>query len=340
MAGLGRVRDRCRSRPSPALLIDRAVDDHRLILPRPRSTGGVVMPSWRPMVDLPAPPAITFASDNAAGVHPAVMDALAAVNHGHALAYGDDPWTRQLGDVMRDVFGAPVETLPVWGGTGANVVALACLTHASDAVVCADTAHIHTDEAGAPERMAGTKLRGVARDRRQAAPRATAGPRRVARRRAPPATEGAVDHAVDGVGDALHHRRDRRAVRRSAPARNARASRRCRGSRTRRRRSAATCARSRSTWASTSSRSVARRTGSCTARRWCSAGPSWRPEPRTCASSSRSCRRKCATSPRSSSRSSPTACGCDWPSTPTPWRRSSRRPWPQCPAPRWRVRRP
>ena len=110
------------------------------------------------MVELPAPPAITFASDNAAGVHPAVMDALAAVNHGHTLAYGDDPWTRQLGDVIRDVFGAPVETLPVWGGTGANVVALACLTHASDAVVCADTAHIHTDEAGAPERMAGTKL--------------------------------------------------------------------------------------------------------------------------------------------------------------------------------------
>jgi threonine aldolase len=110
------------------------------------------------MVDLPAPPAITFASDNAAGVHPAVMDALAAVNRGHALAYGDDPWTRQLGEDMRDLFGAPVETLPVWGGTGANVVALACLTHASDAVVCADTAHIHTDEAGAPERMAGTKL--------------------------------------------------------------------------------------------------------------------------------------------------------------------------------------
>ena len=116
------------------------------------------MPSWQPMVELPPPPAITFASDNAAAVHPAVMDALAAVNHGHALAYGDDPWTRQLGDVMRDLFGAPVETLPVWGGTGANVVALASLTHASDAVVCADTAHIHTDEAGAPERMAGTKL--------------------------------------------------------------------------------------------------------------------------------------------------------------------------------------
>jgi threonine aldolase len=110
------------------------------------------------MVDLPAPPSVTFASDNAAGVHPAVMDALARANAGHAIAYGDDPWTAQLGDAMRELFGAPVPTYPVWGGTGANVVALSCLTRASDAVVCADTAHIHVDEAGAPERMAGTKL--------------------------------------------------------------------------------------------------------------------------------------------------------------------------------------
>ena len=110
------------------------------------------------MPELPPPPPITFASDNAAGVHPAVMDALEVANAGHALAYGDDRWTRDLATAMRDLFGAPVETLPVWGGTGANVVALACLTHASDAVVCADTAHIHTDEAGAPERMTGAKL--------------------------------------------------------------------------------------------------------------------------------------------------------------------------------------
>src|ERR1700741_477783 len=107
------------------------------------------------MPELPSPPAVPFASDNAAGVHPAVMDALAAANTGHALAYGADRWTRDLATAMRDLFGAAVETLPVWGGTGANVVALACLTHASDAVVCADTAHIHTDEAGAPERMTG-----------------------------------------------------------------------------------------------------------------------------------------------------------------------------------------
>lgn len=110
---------------------------------------------------LPAPPQVTFASDNAAGVHPLVMDALAAANDGHAVAYGHDRWTRQLTHVMRERLAAPVEVLPVWGGTGANVVALACLAHASDAVVCTDIAHIHVDEAGAPERMAGTKLLAV-----------------------------------------------------------------------------------------------------------------------------------------------------------------------------------
>ncbi|HEX5616499.1 MAG TPA: beta-eliminating lyase-related protein [Acidimicrobiia bacterium] len=111
---------------------------------------------------LPAPPTVTFASDNAAGVHPRVMQALVAANEGHAVAYGHDRWSRRLTDAMRERFGAPVEVLPVWGGTGANVVALACLTHASDAVVCTDTSHIHVDEAGAPERMAGTKLLAVA----------------------------------------------------------------------------------------------------------------------------------------------------------------------------------
>jgi threonine aldolase len=108
--------------------------------------------------DLPPPPAVTFASDNAAPVHPAVMDALAAANAGHAVAYGYDRWTARLEEAMRELFGRPVEALPVWGGTGANVVALACLLHGSDAVVCTRQAHIHVDEGGAPERLTGAKL--------------------------------------------------------------------------------------------------------------------------------------------------------------------------------------
>jgi threonine aldolase len=86
------------------------------------------------------------------------MDALAAANAGHAVAYGNDRWTADLTSAMRERFGAPVDVLPVWGGTGANVVSLACAATVSDAVICTDNAHIHVDEAGAPERLAGTKL--------------------------------------------------------------------------------------------------------------------------------------------------------------------------------------
>ncbi len=59
---------------------------------------------------------------------------------------------------MRDLFGAPVETFLVWGGTGANVMALATMLTPAGAVVCAESAHINVDETGAPERILGAKL--------------------------------------------------------------------------------------------------------------------------------------------------------------------------------------
>ena len=46
-----------------------------------------------------------FASDNYAGAHPAVLEAVAAANEGWAPAYGDDPWTARLRDRMRELFG-------------------------------------------------------------------------------------------------------------------------------------------------------------------------------------------------------------------------------------------
>ena len=100
----------------------------------------------------------SFASDNASGVHPAVMDALVAANVDHALAYGDDAWTEQATRRFRDVFGAPVEVSFVWGGTGANVVSLQSLVRPWSAVVCTANAHIAVDECGAPERITGAKL--------------------------------------------------------------------------------------------------------------------------------------------------------------------------------------
>ncbi len=107
---------------------------------------------------LPEPPVHRFASDNNAAVHPRVLDAIASANAGHAVAYGDDPWTVRAGRAFDDLFGREVATLMVWGGTGANVLALASLLSPAGAVVCSDAAHINVDETGAPEHVLGAKL--------------------------------------------------------------------------------------------------------------------------------------------------------------------------------------
>ena len=49
-----------------------------------------------------------FASDNNAGVHPRVMEALGAANEGHAMAYGDDAHTERAVGLFRK---AGIETL-------------------------------------------------------------------------------------------------------------------------------------------------------------------------------------------------------------------------------------
>ncbi len=105
----------------------------------------------------PAPPRV-FASDNAAGAHPAVMEALARANAGHALAYGADPITREAVAQFRELFGAEVDVSFAYGGSGANVFALACMLQPAEAVVCTTSSHIAVDESGAPERILGAKL--------------------------------------------------------------------------------------------------------------------------------------------------------------------------------------
>ncbi|MER7129362.1 threonine aldolase family protein [Streptosporangium saharense] len=99
-----------------------------------------------------------FASDNYAGVHPEILQAVALANEGHQIAYGEDVYTQALQEVFRGHFGPSAQAWPVFNGTGANVVALRAMTAPWEAVVCAESAHIHTDEGGAPERSAGLKL--------------------------------------------------------------------------------------------------------------------------------------------------------------------------------------
>ncbi|HEY1265241.1 MAG TPA: low specificity L-threonine aldolase [Terriglobales bacterium] len=103
-------------------------------------------------------PARSFASDNNAGVHPRVLQAIAAVNHGHAVGYGDDPYTQSVQRKFRQVFGKSAEAFIVFNGTAANVLSLAALTRPYHAVICGENAHVYVDECGAPEKFTGCKL--------------------------------------------------------------------------------------------------------------------------------------------------------------------------------------
>jgi threonine aldolase len=103
-----------------------------------------------------------FASDNWAGAHPEVLAAIAGANEGHAPAYGYDAWTERAVERFREQFG-DVEVFWAFNGTGANVTALQTCVDRWGAVICPATAHINTDECGAPERfLAGGKLLPVA----------------------------------------------------------------------------------------------------------------------------------------------------------------------------------
>jgi threonine aldolase len=103
-------------------------------------------------------PRRSFASDNNAGVHPLVMEAIANANDGHVVAYGDDPFTARAVKKFRELFGRDTEVFFVFGGTGANVLGLKAATASHNAVICAQTAHINVDECGAPEKFTGCKL--------------------------------------------------------------------------------------------------------------------------------------------------------------------------------------
>lgn len=126
-----------------------------------------------------------FASDNNAGIHPAILAAIAAANDGHVAGYGDDPFTERAEAAFRTLLGEHTRIFFAFNGTGANVVALAAALRPHQAVICVEGAHIDVDECGAYERFAGGKLIDV------------------------PAREGKLDpadaeRAIRGVGDQHH----------------------------------------------------------------------------------------------------------------------------------------
>jgi threonine aldolase len=130
-------------------------------------------------------PARSFASDNNAGVHSQVIRALAAANRGHTVGYGDDRYTESAIRKFHQHFGPGIDVFFVFNGTAANCLSLKSLTNSYHAVICAEAAHIYTDECGAPEKFTGCKLIPI------------------------PTINGkltveAVSHAYHGIGDQHH----------------------------------------------------------------------------------------------------------------------------------------
>jgi threonine aldolase len=111
-----------------------------------------------PFTTLHDPELRSFASDNCAGAHPQVLEAMIAANGGHQSSYGDDVYTERLRELIRDHFGETAQAYPVFNGTGANVVGLQAMTDRWESVICAVSSHLNTDECAAAERMAGIKL--------------------------------------------------------------------------------------------------------------------------------------------------------------------------------------
>jgi threonine aldolase len=96
-----------------------------------------------------------FASDNTAPVSPEILAAIAEANTSQVSSYGADTLTQRLTNRFKEVFETDLAVYPVSTGSAANALALSCLVHPYGAVICADEAHIATDEGGAPEFFTG-----------------------------------------------------------------------------------------------------------------------------------------------------------------------------------------
>jgi len=106
----------------------------------------------------------SFASDNYAGTHPAIMSALIRANDDHVPSYGDDSYTKKAVSALQAQFGQDTHVRLLFNGTSANILCLSALMKPWDGVIAASTAHINTDECGAPERVAGIKVIGIDTD--------------------------------------------------------------------------------------------------------------------------------------------------------------------------------
>ena len=104
---------------------------------------------------------IGFISDNAAGAHPRILEAVLRANTGYCLPYGDDEYCAQAQAEFRKLFGNDIEVFFALSGTGCNVLSMRSALRPWQAVICSEVAHANTNESGAPEWVSGSKLLAV-----------------------------------------------------------------------------------------------------------------------------------------------------------------------------------
>ncbi len=109
-------------------------------------------------------PRRSFASDNSAPAAAEIVHAILAANEGDAASYGEDRWTARAVALFKERFGRNVDAYFTFNGTGANVAALSSLLRPWEAVLAPSSAHLQTDECGALERFAGSKIIAVPAD--------------------------------------------------------------------------------------------------------------------------------------------------------------------------------
>jgi threonine aldolase len=96
-----------------------------------------------------------FASDNTSGICPEALAALLDANEGAAASYGNDQITARVSDRLREIFETDCEVFFVFNGTAANSLAVSTCCQPYHSVICADVAHLETDECGGPEFFSG-----------------------------------------------------------------------------------------------------------------------------------------------------------------------------------------
>jgi threonine aldolase len=95
---------------------------------------------------------VNFCSDNTAGIHPTILDAIGRANEPrNTMPYGADDFTAATGKLLNQIFEREVTFFAVATGTAANTLGLAAITPPYGAIYCHEMAHVQMDECGAPE---------------------------------------------------------------------------------------------------------------------------------------------------------------------------------------------